>query len=159
MSLLSDTIDYDWQEKAICRGIEVGRFYPSENEPIDPELSALCSTCPVQQKCLNHAILYEQYGYWGGTTERQRVTIRKQSGIVCNRPESLHTKSVKSERERLEKIRPKIQGRGRKPAACGTRSGYNAHLRKKETPCERCKFAQCESVKEFKLEKKEKESE
>jgi hypothetical protein len=48
----------------------------------------------------------------------------------------------------------KIKGRGRKVAECGTRAGYNAHLRKKETTCDACRAAQTKSIIEFNQNKK-----
>ena len=37
----------------------------------------------------------------------------------------------------------------RKVSECGTRAGYNRHLRMKEPTCDLCRHAQTESVKEF----------
>ena len=34
---------------------------------------AICSTCPVRQECLAHALADpESAGVWGGTTDRER---------------------------------------------------------------------------------------
>jgi hypothetical protein len=37
---------------------------------------AVCATCPVQTRCLQHALEYrEHHGIWGGTTEAERRRI------------------------------------------------------------------------------------
>lgn len=38
----------------------------------------ICSTCPVFNECLRHAVtVREEYGFWAGTTMRQRKTLFK----------------------------------------------------------------------------------
>lgn len=34
-----------------------------------------CSDCPVKRDCLNYALLYDEAGIWGGTTETDRNLI------------------------------------------------------------------------------------
>jgi hypothetical protein len=63
-------------------------------------------------------------------------------------------KALHAERAAREPKEP----RERKPAnrkipECGTRSGYNRHLRLKEPTCELCRAAQSESAKRFYKEK------
>lgn len=41
----------------------------------------------------------------------------------------------------------------RKVAECGTRAGYNRHLKRKEPTCVECKAAQSEAVSRWKREK------
>jgi WhiB family redox-sensing transcriptional regulator len=37
---------------------------------------AVCATCPVQHRCLQHALEHrEHHGIWGGTTEAERRRI------------------------------------------------------------------------------------
>lgn len=42
-----------------------------------PRSIAICEGCPVQAQCLKYAMDNNEYGVWGGTTERQRARIRK----------------------------------------------------------------------------------
>lgn len=43
------------------------------------EAKAICARCPVCETCLDYAIVTaEQFGIWGGKTERERRAIRKQ---------------------------------------------------------------------------------
>ena len=151
-------IDLNWRVNAACKGMSVEEFYPTRGEIISKELAALCETCPVKGDCLNHALKHEHYGFWAGTSEKQRIDIRKKLNIFCQKPESLYLVETRVEKARAESTRQdKIRGRGRKVAVCGTRSGYGAHLRKNETPCEDCKKAQTDSSNEFNLKKKLKE--
>lgn len=46
----------------------------------------------------------------------------------------------------------------RPQASCGTRAGYNRHLKMKEETCADCKAAQLEAVQEWKRRKIERES-
>lgn len=32
----------------------------------------MCDDCPVAQDCLEYALIYEEQGVWGGTTEKER---------------------------------------------------------------------------------------
>jgi hypothetical protein len=43
---------------------------------------SICETCPVKQKCLDHSLLWEAEGIWGGKTARERHIIRKQNKIA-----------------------------------------------------------------------------
>lgn len=66
-----------WHTRAACRGLDPDVFFPERGEPVR-EAKAICATCPVQSQCLAHAIdNVERWGVWGGTTDRQRIAIRK----------------------------------------------------------------------------------
>ena len=76
----------DWRARAACRGMTPDLFFSPTNgesreERIAREASAkaVCTACPVNAECLEHAIVHgERYGIWGGTTpvERRRVAAR-----------------------------------------------------------------------------------
>lgn len=59
---------------------------------------AICSVCPRIQDCLEYALVWEQYGIWGGTTELQRERIRKERGIKLQKHNYL-LPVVKSEQQ------------------------------------------------------------
>lgn len=75
----------DWREHAACRGPEAFVFYPPARgerlrEKIQREKLAktICSTCPVRDRCLEHAFKSREiYGIWGGATagERKDLTV------------------------------------------------------------------------------------
>ena len=80
-------LDADWQETAgaACRGMDTKFFYPPGSEGI-AEAKAVCTKCPIKVECLQYALEYgEDYGIWGGETERARVIIRKRLGIKVKR--------------------------------------------------------------------------
>lgn len=107
-------IDYNWHSRAACKGISTDLFFPGQGEPVDKTLIERCHNCPVQKQCLDHALHHEHYGYWGGTSEKQRVALRKELGITCNKPESIYTSETNKQARIREENRIKITGRGRK---------------------------------------------
>jgi WhiB family redox-sensing transcriptional regulator len=69
--------DVSWMADARCRGLETALFYPSEESHADAAL-AICAKCSVREPCLRYALdEREQFGIWGGTTERQRRSLRR----------------------------------------------------------------------------------
>lgn len=53
-------------------------FYPGKGESLK-EGKAVCNECAMKQTCLEYALSNnEQFGLWGGTSERERARIRKQ---------------------------------------------------------------------------------
>ena len=74
----------DWRDFAACRGRDVALFFgpdiehPSARERREAEAKAICAGCIVRAACLAHAIGYgERYGIFGGTTEDERWTDRR----------------------------------------------------------------------------------
>ncbi len=47
----------------------------------------LCAACPFTAPCAEWAIRRERWGVWGGLTEDERQTIRRQRGIVPDEPD------------------------------------------------------------------------
>ena len=43
----------------------------------EKEAKAICDECPYKVRCLEYALKNYETGIWGGTTDRQRTTIRK----------------------------------------------------------------------------------
>ena len=68
-------MDLKWVDRSACRGIDPIIFYPVTDEEAGPAKS-VCSECPVQADCLEHAISHREHnGVWGGATERERQRI------------------------------------------------------------------------------------
>lgn len=62
--------------EGLCSQVgDVHLFYP-ERGGSPKEAKAVCAECPVAALCLEYAIAANEYGVWGGTTERQRGKIR-----------------------------------------------------------------------------------
>jgi len=80
----------DWRSRASCRKSDVKDFYAHEKEvrkPVPEHVKALCGQCPVGDDCFEYAILYEDYGFWAGTTAKERREMRRQVGLKIRRVE------------------------------------------------------------------------
>ena len=67
-----------WQQFAECvhHAGEVD-FFPARGESVR-EAKAVCAQCPVRRECLEFALrLKVAHGVWGGLSERERRTLRR----------------------------------------------------------------------------------
>ena len=85
-------IKYKWQKDSLCKKelrfvpetkehvpYEYDDFYPPTGKTVSEQVKDMCDRCPVKDECLEFALAYpEKYGYWGGTTEKQREVIKQQ---------------------------------------------------------------------------------
>jgi WhiB family redox-sensing transcriptional regulator len=61
-----------WMELAACAGQTIEVFFPAKGQTAT-SARAICSTCKVQQECLDYARSdSDTMGFWGGTSERER---------------------------------------------------------------------------------------
>jgi WhiB family redox-sensing transcriptional regulator len=80
--VLTTTITTDWRDLAACRDSEPALFFPIGTtgpaiEHIEAAI-AICSTCPVQESCLQYALeTNQESGVWGGYAEDDRRRLRK----------------------------------------------------------------------------------
>ncbi len=76
-----------WQKDGACRlgpgaspaqlNANSNVFFP-ERGSSTKEAKSICALCPVNQQCLDYALMNgEKFGIWGGTSERERRKIRK----------------------------------------------------------------------------------
>lgn len=66
-----------WQSKARCLEADPEVFFP-ERGGSSKAARAVCNQCPVRVECLRYALQNrEQFGIWGGTSERERRKLRK----------------------------------------------------------------------------------
>lgn len=71
-------VDMSWRAQGACAGKPVEWWVPSEETNAPPAEAVLaCATCPVKERCRSHAVDHHEYGYWGGTTDRDRRSIRR----------------------------------------------------------------------------------
>ena len=77
---------YEWQYDGVCMGVDSDVFFSPEAERgakrarREEAAKALCRTCPVIDKCREHALsVREPYGVWGGLTESERAQLTRQS--------------------------------------------------------------------------------
>lgn len=67
-----------WTAWAACVGKDPNLFHPYQGDGQTAELAKrVCAGCPVADACLEHALQHHETGIWGGTSERQRRTIRR----------------------------------------------------------------------------------
>lgn len=122
--------DRRWQEDAACKTRPDLNWFPGPGERFT-EQRQVCASCPVQAACLAAGLAvnsHDDFGIWGGTSERQRSQFR-------------------AERRTLD-----LSPRG--PAVCGTRSGYVKHVKNHEKTCGPCKAANAAYVAELKRRKR-----
>jgi WhiB family redox-sensing transcriptional regulator len=100
--------------RANCRGLDPELFHPGRGTAAKAHIIraalAVCADCEVREPCRDYAIANRVSGIWGGTTGKERQTIRNAAGYA--------------ERRRV--------------AECGTESGYNAHRRAGTAACPEC---------------------
>lgn len=69
----------EWEQEAVCCKLspqEREDFFPPRGRPSkNPHWKQVCFTCPVRLECLNYAIVHEEDGNWGGSTERERKAL------------------------------------------------------------------------------------
>lgn len=68
----------DWQAHARCTEADPEIFFP-ERGGSSKAARAVCRDCSVRMECLEYALNNkEQFGIWGGTSERERRRLRKE---------------------------------------------------------------------------------
>ena len=88
-----------WHENAACSGLGNELFYPGRvycsespwqevwgNPDAVRQAAAakvVCALCPVKEQCLE-AGLEDEFGIWGGTTERDRRKLRRERRLACS---------------------------------------------------------------------------
>jgi Transcription factor WhiB len=87
-------MNLQWQEKAACKGFDINEFYPTKGKPISSKVIKACESCPVKTACLEHALRFEEYGYWAGTNRNKRKAMRKALNISL---ESINIDNIISE--------------------------------------------------------------
>jgi WhiB family redox-sensing transcriptional regulator len=72
-----------WRDSASCRSVDPDLFFPVGTTGAALQhiaaAKAVCTTCPVQEPCLEFALLTNQdAGVWGGASEEERRVLRRQ---------------------------------------------------------------------------------
>ena len=123
---MNTTIDYSWQDQSKCKD-KYDLFFPKVGRAPETKLQKICASCPVKQQCLDHALKYEEHGFWGGTNRKSRDRMRKELGIELASIEYESIFKYAAERERIEQAvqAQKIQGRGAKKNSSNTLTELN----------------------------------
>ncbi len=78
--------DTDWTKNAACRGMSPSVFIHSKlswgkRQEAEDYAKSICATCPVQEECLEYALMLPPswaLGIWSGTTEKDRRRLRRE---------------------------------------------------------------------------------
>ena len=70
-------VDGDWRRHANCSGQTHLFFPPRAERPQararrEAKATRLCTECPVQEPCRQHARENHEYGFWAGESEEDR---------------------------------------------------------------------------------------
>lgn len=67
-----------WRGSAACAGLGLQFSKPEQDfffilpGQKSKRAKTFCGECPVRKRCLEYALIYGEYGIWGGTTEEER---------------------------------------------------------------------------------------
>ena len=68
----------EWISEGRCRGMDPKVFFPTDGTGVQ-EAAAICRTCPVQEPCLEYALVNRiQHGVFGGVSERGRDRLLRE---------------------------------------------------------------------------------
>ena len=71
----------EWQTHARCHEVDPEIFFP-ERGGSSKAARAVCNQCSVRDQCLEYALNNkEQFGIWGGTSERERRRLRRERAV------------------------------------------------------------------------------
>lgn len=131
----------EWELNAACSTADSEMFFKKDSRAA---AKALCAGCPVQEACLESALVREadvpkgfRTGIVAGLTGSQRWAMQQQRAAEARRAEKAAVK------------KPKLPGMGRPRAECGTRAAYQRHLRNKEPIDAKCRAANARCAVEY----------
>ncbi|MFD4572059.1 WhiB family transcriptional regulator [Streptomyces sp. NPDC058417] len=128
--MTGSTLRTNWAQRAACVGVDPEIFFPSASGTGDA--LHICGGCPVRAACLEDVLRAEgqasaadRHGIVAGLDPQQRRQMSEQRGTV-------------RQQDPTPAPAPKAK---RQPAKCGTRSGYQRHLKDKTAICGPCRQA------------------
>lgn len=78
-----------WWKQAACRQAETDYWFPTDGDDTKTmcaNAKAVCAKCTVREECLQWALDHESFGVWGGTTEKERILLRRRQNIKRRTP-------------------------------------------------------------------------
>jgi WhiB family redox-sensing transcriptional regulator len=70
-----------WRKQAACREMDTDMFFPDRGTST-ADAKSVCLRCPVRIDCLTYSLeAAEKFGIFGGSSERQRRTLRTQMSL------------------------------------------------------------------------------
>lgn len=64
---------WEWSYLGLCRNPKISKLF-GLTKKIN-QAKAWCGACPVQEDCLIWAVIYQESGVWGGTTDSEREKL------------------------------------------------------------------------------------
>jgi WhiB family transcriptional regulator, redox-sensing transcriptional regulator len=123
--------DTGWMGRGVCQDLSVEdkeQFFASTARGQE-QAAAHCARCPVQQRCLSFAVeTRQQFGVWGGRTERQLRALVRQAALERGRDPNRCRQG-----HLLEGVNLRVYGKKRECLACARermarrRSGTTTH--------------------------------
>jgi WhiB family redox-sensing transcriptional regulator len=91
-------VNEEWRQHAACRGMPTELWFPKKGDNhAQSAAKEICAACPVRQECYDYALDVAQevelLGTWGGTSQKQRISILLSSGRVASRSRWLYEAS------------------------------------------------------------------
>ncbi|MEI6742088.1 MAG: WhiB family transcriptional regulator [bacterium] len=74
----------DWKSKGACKDMDYKVFFAETKSLINMAIEA-CNSCPVKAQCLEYAMLNNERGIWGGTTEKRRVAMLRNIKVTAKK--------------------------------------------------------------------------
>lgn len=77
-----------WNTLAACKDADPEIFFPvgrgghQPKDLVDSLWFKYCGECPVKQRCMDHALENEEYGFWAGTTQEERKVARQEGRTI-----------------------------------------------------------------------------
>lgn len=75
-----------WKDRPACEGTDTEDWFNDDDKPTYlnyATLQRICKGCPVRQQCLDYALKHDVFGFWAGTTPRERMKMRTRLKIKC----------------------------------------------------------------------------
>lgn len=82
-----EVFDYKiWTQESLCEGDDTDQFFAAATILVS---KVQCGKCPVQNECLIWALIYNEQGVWGGTTDEERKSLSLEVDV-----ESLRARAI-----------------------------------------------------------------
>lgn len=80
-SVISRDVLPEIRDGGACTDTDTNIFFPDDEKDLEAigDAFAYCSGCPVRELCFEYAMAHEEFGIWGGTTARQRRSIKRKA--------------------------------------------------------------------------------
>ena len=64
----------DWRHRAACKDFDDPDIFYVDSKEIVRSAKQICMGCVVVEQCLRSAYKKDEYGVWGGTTRKERLS-------------------------------------------------------------------------------------